>query len=484
MNVLRAKIVSALVMVLGFGSVGMAQEKPAPSARVPVLMLSDIHFDPFHDPAKVEQLRAAKVEVWEQILTAPDSATKAADWDRVQTTCNSKGIDTPAALLFSSLAAEKQAQPQPLFVTVSGDLMAHQFDCKFKTIAPKASEADYSAFAAKTVAFVAWELHKTFLQSPLYLALGNNDSGCKDYAEDRDSAFLKNDARTFATVTMNAKNASTIEREFSDYGDYSVLLPAPMVRTRLLVLQDIFESKKFLTCAGTPDKTSAAVQIGWLQRELAAAKSAHEKVWVMAHIPPGIDAYAAYAKGEVCGGSKVSMFLKSTDLADVLEQYADTITLALFGHTHMDEMKLLHGDKGAAVPAKLVPSITPVDGNLPAFTLASVDPARSVLVDYTVYEASNKTGEGTKWTPEYTYSSTYQEPDFSSASVDQLMAKFVADRNGSSDTSHAYQNFYYVGGMAGESSLKAAAMHVMWHGYVCSMAVMDPGAFRQCACSK
>ena len=481
---LRTRIVSALVLFVCFGCAGMAQVKPAAHALVPVYLLSDIHLDPFHDPAKVEQLRAAKVEAWEQIFTSPDSATKAADWAHLQETCGSKGIDTPAELLLSSLGAEKQVQSQPLFVTVSGDLMAHQFDCKFKTIAPKASEADYSAFAAKTVAFVAWEMHKTFPQSPVYFALGNNDSGCKDYAEDRDSAFLKNDARTFAATTINAKNAAAIEQEFSEYGDYSVLLPAPMTRTRLIVLQDIFESKKFLSCAGTPDKSSATAQIAWLQRELAAAKSAHERVWVMAHIPPGVDAYSAYAKGEACGEGKTPMYLKSTDLADVLEEYADTITLALFGHTHMDEMKLLRGDRGASVPAKLVPSITPVNGNMPAFTLASVDPARAVLVDYTVYEASSKTGVGTKWTPEYTYSSTYKEPDFSSASVDRLMVQFAADGNGTTDASHAYQSFYFVGGVAGGSSLKAAAMELVWHGYACSMSVMDPEAFRKCACSK
>ena len=147
---------------------------------VPVVMLSDIHFDPFHDPAKVAQLRTAAASEWDAILNAPDTATQAADFAGLQRSCRAKGIDTPMPLLVSSLAAERAEMTKPLFVTVSGDLMAHQFDCKFHTLFPKSTAAEYSAFAAKTVAFVAWELKKTFPAAPIYIALGNNDSGCKD----------------------------------------------------------------------------------------------------------------------------------------------------------------------------------------------------------------------------------------------------------------------------------------------------------------
>ena len=455
-----------------------AQSKPTP-ATVPVVMLSDIHLDPFHDPAKVPQLIAAPVADWHSILTSADTPTIAADFATLQHTCRAKGIDTPMPLLTSSLSAEQKEMPHPLFVTVSGDLMAHQFDCKFKTLALKATEADYSAFAAKTVAFVALELKHTFPGTPIYFALGNNDSGCKDYAEDTNSAFLQGDAQSFATDAENP----VISQQFSQLGDYNIALPAPFEHKRLIVLQDIFESKKFTTCDGTPDKTAAAKQIDWLRAQLAAAKAKGEHVWVMAHIPPGIDAYSTFTKGpSVCTTSEPALFLNNSALGDTLAEYAGTISLGLFGHTHMDEMKLLHNATGQSVPIKLVPSITPVNGNNPAFTVAKVDPHTATLIDYTVYSASNQTGINTTWSKEYTYSSTYKQPDFSAASVSKLMVDFTADKAGTTEASKSYQTFYFVGDAGISANLKAAAMQLIWHGYACSMTEMDSTTFRTCAC--
>ena len=481
MSVLRGLVVG---FVMAAAVVCGAQQ------TVPVMMISDIHFDPFHDPAKVARLRTAAVGAWEGILKGPDSATQEKDFDALQETCKAKGVDTPMPLLVSSLKAEKAQEPMPLFVTVSGDLMAHKFDCKFKTMAPKATEAEYSAFAAKTVAFVALELHETFPHSPVYFALGNNDSGCGDYAEDEDSAFLKSDGKSFAADVLDAKNAAAIAAEFSQLGDYNVAMPKPFSHARLIVLQDIFESKKYLGCDGKEplgNMTPSEIQIAWLRGQLSAAAAKHEVVWVMAHIPPGIDAYSTLTKfAEVCGGEKPTMFLGSKDLADVLTEYAGTVRLGLFGHTHMDEMKLLHDDagSGARVPIKLVPSITPVNGNDPAFTVAKVDVKTVTLVDYSVYAANNKTGVGTVWSREYTYSSTYKLPDYSAESLGKLMDGFVSDKAGTSAASYAYQEFYFVGDRGISAILKAAAMRMVWPGYACSMTEGGAKGFRECACKQ
>ena len=482
-------VVAAVVAAMGLsGSVCSAQgqaevgEKTLDSVKV--MMLSDIHFDPFHDPAKVAQLITTPASGWDAVLAEP-SATQAADFAALQTSCKAKGVDTPYVLLKSSLKAERDVEPKPLFVTVSGDLMAHQFDCKFFQLAgAKATAADYSAFAAKTVEFVALELRQTFVGVPVYLALGNNDSGCKDYAEDENSAYLQADAKSFAGDALDKKNGAAIASEFSSLGDYSIVLPSPMQHARLIVLQDIFESKKFTNCAGKSDESSAAAQIAWLHTQLAAAKAAHEHVWVMAHIPPGIDAYSTFSKGaNVCSGAAPVMFLGSTQLVDTLTEFAGTVSLGLFGHTHMDEMKLFHASAGDGVVAvKLVPSITPVNGNNPAFTVAQVDPRTATLVDYSVYAASNKTGVGTTWAEEYRYSKTYGLPDYSVASVKSLMAEFLADKAGASDVSRAYQNFYFVGDPGVSANLKAAAMRLVWPGYACSMTESGEDGFRACVC--
>jgi len=444
-------------------------------------MLSDIHFDPFHDPAKVTQLISAPAAQWHAILSAPDTLTQAADFAALQKTCKGKGIDTSFALLASSLHAEQTQQPKPLFVTISGDLMAHKFDCRFQQLAPKASEADYSAFAAKTVEFVALELHQTFPQSPIYFALGNNDSGCEDYREDPNSAFLRADAKSFSAVTLSKLNASVVLREFPHAGDYNIALPAPFTHTRLIVLQDIFESKRYAACNGKLNDATGEQQIAWLRAQLTAARTAHEKVWVMAHIPPGIDPYTTFNnKQNKCGGEP-EMFLGSESFANALTDFADVIKLALFGHTHMDEMRSFTGPRGA-VPGKLVPSISPVNGNNPAFTIAQVDPTAATLMDYTVFVASSTNGVDTKWAEEYSYSKAYNLPDFSGASAAKLAAGFIADKAGSTPTSEAYEHFYVSGGAGIVANVKAAAMQFVWPTFACSIAEAHKDGYKACLC--
>jgi sphingomyelin phosphodiesterase acid-like 3 len=477
-----------LLALLSFSHLAAPAQAPSRTAStVPALLLSDIHLDPFHDPAKFERLRTTPAAGWAAILHAPASPTQAADFAHLQETCGAKGIDTPPALLQSSLHAAHDRQPHPLLVTVSGDLMAHQFDCRFHTLAPTETDADYSAFAAKNVAFIALQLRETFPGTPIYFALGNNDSGCKDYREDPNSAFLQADAASFSADALTPTNRSAIAREFSQLGDYTITLPAPIAHTRLIVLQDIFESKRYTACNGTETADPTTQQIAWLRAQLTAARAAQVHVWVMAHIPPGIDSYANFAKHrDVCGGKDPEMFLASTALANTLAEFPDVIRLTLFGHTHMDEFRVFTSPDGKPIPAKLVPSITPVNGNNPAFTVAEIDPSTALLKDYAVYAANNQTGIDTRWTEEYRYSTTYHLPDLSGVSLAKLTASFVDDKTGASAPSKAYQQFFYVGEPGAAqgitASLKAAAMQFVWPTYACAIAHPDATSYRTCAC--
>ena len=459
----------------------------SPTTTVPALLLSDIHLDPFHDPARFERLRITPITGWAGILYGPASPTQSDDFAHLQQTCGARGIDTPPALLQSSLRAAHERQLHPLLVTVSGDLMAHQFDCRFHTLAPSATDAEYSAFAAKTVAFIALQLHQTFPGTPIYFALGNNDSGCKDYREDPDSAFLRTDGVSFSADALSPSNRAAILHDFSQLGDYAITLPAPIAHTRLIVLQDIFESKRYTACSGASDDHAAANQIAWLRAQLSSARADHVHVWVMAHIPPGIDSYANFAKHrDICGGKDPEMFLASTDLANTLADFPDVIRLTLFGHTHMDEFRVFTAPDGKPIPAKLVPSITPVNGNNPAFTIAEIEPSTALLKDYAVYAASNQTGTDTKWSEEYRYSTTYQLPDLSGASLAKLTTSFVDDKSGASPASKAYQQFFYVGEPGAAqgltASMKAAAMQLVWPTYACAIAHPDAASYRTCAC--
>ena len=61
-----------------------AKEKPA---AVEALIVSDIHFDPFWDPSKVDRLRSAPVSEWKGILAAPEAADRAERFTQLEQTC-------------------------------------------------------------------------------------------------------------------------------------------------------------------------------------------------------------------------------------------------------------------------------------------------------------------------------------------------------------------------------------------------------------
>ncbi len=468
------QLAQASCLALGLFSAALRAQTSAS-----VLMLSDIHFEAFADPAKLPQLRESPIEQWPAIFSSPASATQAADFAALQKACPVHGLDTAWPLLSTSLKQAAAQQPHPLFVTVSGDLMGHEFDCRFRNLVSKTTEEEVSAFAAKTVAFVVAQLHTAFPGSPLYLALGNNDSGCPDYLEDRNSAFLQQVAPVFAQAA-GGLNGQTILREFSDEGDYSIALPQPMQNARLIVLQDIFDSSHYKGCNGKPDAGAAgAAQLTWLHAQLADARAHHQHVWVMAHVPPGVEMYSTVSRHlNVCSGQPPAMFLSSEKLAETLTAFPEVVALAIFAHSHADELRWLHAPGSQnAVPAKLVSSISPVNGNQPTFTVAQVDTRTAQMLDDTVYlvgTGNNATGA----TREYSFRETYKLPAYSAAALQTLTAGFLADTTGSSPGSQAYQHLYFPG----DTGLHALAMQLFWRAYACSLREDDPAAYRTCAC--
>jgi sphingomyelin phosphodiesterase acid-like 3 len=462
---------------------GADQTKPAEVHSIPAFMISDVHFDPFHDPAKVKALVAAPVSEWKSILAAPASANQEQAFDSLQQTCNARGVDTPFVLLRSSLQAMQAHLPNAKFMVVSGDLIAHGFTCRYSTLFPNAAPGDYQAFVLKTLSFVVRELRAAFPEMPVYVALGNNDTGCGDYKLDANGSFLAEAGKIIAEGLPPTEREDAI-KQFAAGGYYSVPMAAPMHDTRLIVVNDLFLSPKYTTCAGKSDTAAATAQVAWLEQQLTEAQKAGQQVWVMGHIPPGIDPYSTAEKlRNVCGGEKAVTFLASNQMADLLVDHSSVVRLAIFAHTHMDEMRLLKPDgkspqaaNDSTVAVKMVSSISPVDGNNPSFTIARVDPSTAVLEDYEVIAASNQTGVATRWVREYDYRDTYHEKEFTPATLGKLIGEFRADSFASTAISQAYIRDYFVGDASRE-------LTPFWPQYVCALDNRTSKSFAACVCS-
>ena len=482
--------------LLLFGGLAFAahaqQPGSAPSGEtVPALFVSDIHFDPFHDPAKAKQLSSAPASQWQAILSAPDSASQPQAFAALQKNCGARGVDTPWALLRSSVGAMRRHAPHAQFIAVSGDLVVHGLPCRYHALLPGESHASYEAFVEKTLQFVIEQLRAAFPGVPIYVALGNNDTGCGDYHLDPDSAYLRATAQIVAAGVPPAERRS-VEKQFRADGSYSVPL-APLRHTKLIVLNDLFFTPQYASCTGQPNPAPAQAELDWLSRQLEQAQKAGEHVWVMAHISPGVNAFETVRRfRNLCSSEAPESFLIPDDSARldaILQQHAPLVRLVVFGHTHMDEMRVLSsginaGDQSPTpghltagpIAIKLVPSLSPVDGNHPAFTVAEVERS-GTLKDYSVVVASNLIGIGTMWSQEYDYAETYHEPDFSGDSVVDLVRKFEHDPKAQTPASQQYIQHYYKGSVAG-------ALAPFWPQYECSLENLKPDDYTRCVCSR
>ena len=484
--------ISVLSVGVFLNSPAPAQHSPARTTGVaartasnrpfPALFISDIHFDPLHDPGKAKQLSAAPASEWKSIMASAGSPHQQQAFAALQKQCGATGVDTPFTLLQSSLKAMKRWQSDAKFILLSGDLVVHGFECRYSALFPDAMPQDYQAFVLKTMSYVIGELRVQFPGIPIYTALGNNDSGCADYRLDADGDFLAKAAEIVASGLPAAQRAA-VSREFSAEGNYSVSMPAPMKDTRLLVLNDIFLSSNYRTCGKERDSKGADEEIAWLNRQLAQARQLRQRVWVMGHIPPGIDPFSTAKQfKDVCNGESPVMFLSSDELPDLMVEYADVVKLGIFAHTHMDEVRLLQQQHPSnqqtheqSVAVKMVPSISPVHGNLPSVTAATIDPVSAGIQDYTVIVSSNQTGNDAKWTPEYSFDRTYRQTDFSAKVLNMMIDKFRTDNVALLPESEKYLQNYYAGD-------RAAALSPFWRQYVCVLNNYTAKAYAACIC--
>jgi sphingomyelin phosphodiesterase acid-like 3 len=419
--------------------------------------------------------------MWKSILASADSFDRDAQFAALEQKCHTRGEDTSYGLYASSLKAMQSKARDAKFITLSGDLISHAFSCKYNALFPQSSPDAYQSFVEKTIEFVLGELRSTLPEAHVYAALGNNDSDCGDYQLDEHSSFLSHLSAVIAEGLPPASRQSSA-LTFADAGYYSAVLPAPLQSTRLLVLDDTFMSRKYASCSGKPDTGGADAQMAWFRAQLAEARQEKQHVWVMGHIPPGIDPYSTAAKmRNVCGGSSPEMFLSSGDLPELLSGYGDVIQLALFAHTHMDEMRLLRPENVAAssaalgVAVKLVPSISPINGNAPSFTVASIEKTTAALADYRVFVASDASGGDATWQEEYDYDKTYHQAEFSAVALNSLIKGFQADSDSTTDPSEAYLRNYFVR----DRSLE---LKLFWPQYVCALTGYDVATYKGCVC--
>jgi sphingomyelin phosphodiesterase acid-like 3 len=380
------RIVAAFILFVLSGSSVAPVCFATPNGRV--LLVSDIHFDPLADPKIVNELVAAPASRWPDIFAPSAEGGYAHSPD-----------DTNYSLLKSALSAAAAQGPFD-FVIASGDYLRHGFQSAF--VKAGGSPADYPAFATKAAVFVVNTVQNT-LGAPVYVALGNNDSASGDYGLDPGSGFLTALANTLQILTNNPEAAA----DFQAAGFYELSHPT-LPKEDILVLNTVFWSRSY-SILGSNTSDPGAAEIQWLSWKMYEARILGHKVILVMHIPPGIDAYASSHRGDYKSPIQFWQDRYFIQFRELMDSYGDIMQLALAGHTHMDDFRLL-GASGGKQPLviRIMPAISPVFGNNPAFSVLDYDTVTGDISDIATYYLDlAKGGNDPRWALEYHFPSAY-----------------------------------------------------------------------------
>ena len=445
------------------------------------LVVSDIHFNPMADPALVADLVAADPTQWETIL------------ERSKLTRFSQyGQDTNWWLLRSALDQMRVTLPHPAFIMVPGDLLAHDFPQTYAQLTHDNDREHYRAFVLKTLDFLALEFRKRFGDTKTLVTPGNNDEECGDNSIEAHGRFLSDTAEL---ARDSAEAGHGFKKEWKALGIYNVPHPAlPGVRIFSLntaVLSYRYQPASFSQgCVPVASTSNAANDLlAWLASNLAAAKQANEKVWLLFHVPPGIDVstttheYETLAKegpspsGAACSKAVVPMWnpMWTGQFISLLENYQDTVIASFAGHTHTDDFRLI-GELGSRKEFVLInPPITPVDSRNPAFRAVTFNGDGSLADQSTYYltnlqDASSKT-QG-RWKKEYTFSEEWKMRQLNAASLETIYGQISTEQK----ARERWLKLYNVSSPAA----KVPAGNVQ--GLYCAIEHLDPESYAACYC--
>jgi hypothetical protein len=261
------------------------------------------------------------------------------------------GDDTDRALFDTALREMQRVDPHPPVVVITGDLLAHLIDRR-TTLA--------------TSELIARQFDRAFPDAQFVLALGNNDGSCGDYGLTPDSPFLRDAAKAWEPLVNRHGAAPDFMRTFVHDGFYVAKLPVPGLRA--IVLNDVYWSPRYHSGCG-PAGDAAGHMVNELDSALRATSG---RAWVLMHIPPGVDPFTTF---KIAHRLAIVPFLDPSmrdALTSLLTRTPGQVALAVAGHTHKFGFRIVDAESAHPVPMLMVPALSPIFANAPAFLTAGV----------------------------------------------------------------------------------------------------------------
>jgi len=453
-----------LVLVNIFLICGCGSGTTTSNNNFPVVVFSDVHFDPFYDPSLFPALLSADASEWESVFKT-SGITAPSLW----------GSDTNYPLLTLARSSIRQNMGASSLIIFTGDILGHNFSKTFFALhgsQDPPSDADVAAmksFTDKTVAFFMQQVRSSVGNIPVMFAVGNSDSYIGALPE---PGFLSHTAELYYTNFLNGivDHQSFIDT-FTTGGYYSADLPG----TNLMVIG--LNTVMFNYDFGNTLKSVADAELTWFNSQLAQAQAAGKKVWLLMHIPPGADKYETAknvdASGHIASATMMWVQDYQTTFLQILSKYPGLITHTFAAHTHMDEYRIMSPGNMAYT----TPGIAPYFGNNPAFKVFTFSSDNLKANDYTSlnYDLGTMPAQFNSY---YTFSTAYSMQGFLNDSLTQLYPQLATD----STKQASYRGSYFSGHSYSNPTGNEfnQITNTTWPVYLCGIGNMDPQELIAC----
>lgn len=451
----RRAVLSVLLVVI----VSLCGCANSSSRAVDVVVFGDVHFTPFYDEDIFQTLVDTPATGWQAVFessTVVDPQT----W----------GEESYYPLLLRAVQDVCDDAAAAPFAVYVGDVLTHHFDTLFYDAYGEEDETAMHEFALKTVTFFVNLVRAECGAVPVMFSLGNNDSYAGDYQIEPGGAFLSDTVDLMReTLLYDAASSADFDATWQTGGYYV----ASGIADDLAVIG--LNTILFSTNASDDVRAAALTELEWFSETLAEARAEGRKVWIVLHIPPGVDIFSTAANyidesGDFTDAGMMWQDDYAASFLASLEAYSDVIAGIVSGHTHMDEYRLpLYASTGAAEIG--VPAISPLFGNNPAYKVVTVLTDEWLPVDYgSVNAPLDESGQ--LFSAYYTFSDAYGMGGLLSDALGILYPQLST-----SDTKKASYIGYYYSGHNDSNPINDAK----WPAYRCGIANMTKVEFLSCA---
>lgn len=381
------------------------------------------------------------------------------------------GCDPPPALLhsvFEGAAGWLRTHADASFVLFTGDFVRHGLS---RMQGPGANVTDI----VRNVSALA---KMYFPDLPMVFGtLGNDDSSC-DYCENITTSSAVN--KWFWNIGRAISDAGCMTNATLQTYKYGGFFDTTVGDLTILSISTVIYSIYHIPASQLEDDPFG--QLAWLTEKLIQAVQRGRRVWIIGHIPPGIETF---------GFTELWWPVYLTKYLDIVQDstLGAAIAAQVFGHVHKDELRILPNPPPGAGPIILSSSISPIYYNNPSFKIVKYNRSSGQLVNYKlIYSEMTAEGEPLQWKFGYDLLQTYPELQTLGTGMDALTNLTEALATGN-DTWKQYAKWYatnYPSDLQHYAAIAAdSRADAMWKSqrrkqYLCAMIIQTAAEFRDC----